>query len=167
MVVYAFLLNTKKYKKRKIELTYDSIILQVIISHSYSLQMGQEQAANGLAVLNNTYELNENPTHDTLQDNSENNISIVIDTVTSTNDKKHTNDDHTLNFFLNNVESTISEKEMKLHPKLNLKKSQLVTDYTKDAVLCGFLKSFESADKSSSSNKESTDNITEESNTRL
>ena len=117
--------------------------------------------------MNNTYELNENPTYDALQGNNQNNISIVIDSVTTTDDKKYTNDDHTLNFFLNNVESTISEKELKFHPKLNLKKSQLVTDSTKDTVLCGFLKSFESADMSPSSNKKSTDNITEESNTRL
>ena len=129
--------------------------------------MGQEQATNGLGVLNNTYELNENPAYDALQENNENNISLVIYTAASTNDKKHTNDDHTLNFFLNNVESTISEKEMNFHPKLNLKKSQLVTDSTKDTVLCGFLKSFESADMSPSSNKKSTDNIAEESNTRL
>ena len=131
------------------------------------MQIGQEQATNGLDVLNNTYEPNENPTYNALQENNGNNISTGVVTATFTNDKKHTNDDHTLNLFLNNIESTISEKEMKLHPKLNLKKSQLVTDSTKDPVLCGFLKSFESAGMCPSSNKESTDNVTEESNTRL
>ena len=56
---------------------------------------------------------------------------------------------------------------MKLHPKLYFKKSQLFTDSTKDAGLCGFLISFESADMSPSSNKESKDNITEEWSTKL
>ena len=143
------------------------LLLQVIIYHSHSFQIGQEQATNGLDALNNTYEPNENPTYNALQENNGNNISTGVVTATSTNDKKHTNDDHTLNLFLNNIESTISEKEMKLHPKLNLKKSQLVTDSTKDPVLCGFLKSFESAGMCPSSNEESTDNVTEESNTRL
>ena len=91
----------------------------------------------------------------------------MIDSVTTTDEKKHANDDHTLNSFLNNVESTISDKEVKLHPKLYLKKSQLVTDSTRNAVLCEFLKSFESADMSPPSNKENGDNFTEVSNTKL
>ena len=114
-------------------------IFHVINGYSRSLQIGQESVVTGVGVLNNTYELNEKPTYNALQENTESNISIVIDPLKSTNDKKHTCNDHILNFFLNNVESTISDKQMKLHPKLYIKKSQLVTDSTKDVVLCGFL----------------------------
>ena len=152
----------EKTEKANLNELTKKAIFHVINGHSFSLQIGQESVITGVVVLNNTYELNENPTYNALQQNTESNISIAIDPVTSTDDKKHTCDDHTLNFFLNNVESTISDKQMKLHPKLYFKKSQLVTDSTKDAGLCGFLISFESADMSPSSNKESKDTITEE-----
>lgn len=69
------------------------------------------------------------------------------DTISKKYTKKKTqDDDHTLNVFLHNVESTISTKDLKLldvNPLKNFRNSFRAKDSTKDHILVGFLKSFE------------------------
>ena len=99
--------------------------------------------------MNNAYEPGQDPIDETLKQNTEHNITIVVEDTSSVKggkNKKVQNDDHTLNFFLHNVESTISTKDLKLldvNPLKKLRDSFRAKDSTKDHILVGFLRSFE------------------------
>ena len=115
----------------------------------YFLQARQGSATSTLGALNNAYEPGQDPIDDALQQNTEHNIKIVVEDTSSVKggkSKNAQNDDHTLNFFLNNVESTISTKDLKLldvNPLKKLRDSFRTKDSTKDHILVGFLRSFE------------------------
>ena len=115
----------------------------------YFLQARQGSTASTLGALNNAYEPGQDPVDETLKQNTEHNITIVVEDTSSVKggkNKKAQNDDHTLNFFLHNVESTISTKDLKLldvNPLKKLRDSFRAKDSTKDHILVGFLRSFE------------------------
>lgn len=115
----------------------------------YFFQARQGSTASTLGALNNAYEPGQDPIDDALQQNTEHNIKIVVEDTSSVKggkNKNAQNDDHTLNFFLHNVESTISTKDLKLldvNPLKKLRDSFRAKDSTKDHILVGFLRSFE------------------------
>ena len=59
---------------------------------------------------NNAYDESQSSSERTLQTNTEQGISIVVETATTSKKQQNTYCDHTLNFFLQNVESGLSDK---------------------------------------------------------
>ena len=117
------------------------------------------------------YDQSQNSSERTLQSNTEQDISIVLETATTSKKQRNTYDDHTLNFFLQNVESGLSDKHhtdtSEEKPSRNLRNSTFISDALKDHILCGFLKSFESSEMCHVTKKEGQNNTTKEINTNL
>ena len=131
--------------QREIE---DSSTFTVKFSCSYFVQAHHKLIASTLGALNNAHEPSQDHVDETLQQNTERNIAIVVeDTISIKGKKKKTlNGDQTLNFFLRNVESTMSTKDLKLldvTPTNKLRNSFPAKDSAKDQILVVFLRSFE------------------------
>ena len=141
----------------------------VKFSGFHFLQTCQQSTSSTLGASNNAYERGQDPLDETLHQNTEHNITIVVENTTSIKDtkKKIQNDDHTLNFFLHNVESTISTKDLKLldvNPLKNLRNSFRAKDSAKDHILVGFLRSFEFSEMGHETKKQVPHKSTEKKN---
>ena len=120
---------------------------------------------------NEAYDQSQNSSDRTLQTNTEQDISIEVETGTTSKKQRNTYDDHTLNFFLQNVESGLSDRyhmdTSEDKSSKNLTDSTFISDALKDHILCGFLKSFESSEMCHVTKKEGENNTTKEINTKL
>ena len=120
---------------------------------------------------NDAYDQSQSSSESTLQTNTEQDISIVVEAATTSKNQRNTYDDHTLNFFLQNVESGLSDKHhidtSEEKPSKNLRNSTFISDALKDHILCGLLKSFESSEMCHLTKNKGQNNTTNEINTKL
>ena len=79
-------------------------------------------------------------------ENQRNAVIAVNDEDRSRKKRRPLRKDHTLDSFLFNVESGISDKQLANNISKARSKSALLQDPTKDQILCGFLKSFENSE---------------------
>ena len=104
--------------------------------------MRQESGDSKNSMQNDAYDESQSSSERTLQTNTEQGISIVVETATTFKKQQNTYCDHTLNFFLQNVESGLSDKHhtdtSEEKPSKNLRNKSLG-----GRILCRFLESFE------------------------
>ena len=103
--------------------------------------MRQQSTGSALGAINNAYAPGQEEVITELPDDHQNNAVIAV-----RKKRRSLRKDHTLDSFLFNVESGISDKQLANNFSKARSKSALLQDPTKDQILCGFLKSFENSE---------------------
>lgn len=109
--------------------------------------MRQQSTGSALGAINNAYAPGQEEVITELPDDHQNNAVIAVNDGDGPRKKRRSlRKDHTLDSFLFNIESGISDKQLANNFSKARSKSALLQDPTKDQILCGFLKSFENSE---------------------